>query len=105
MSAPFAPALALADAPSSDHVTARVQEIIGNVLAREPVDLTPDRKLMDDLGADGLDMIEIAIEVETAFDIGLTDEAVEDIVTVGDVSRAVTAALAVAGRPVAEGSA
>nr|WP_244670022.1 acyl carrier protein [Kaistia sp. 32K] len=52
---------------------------VGDVLA---TDITPDKNLVDDLGADSLDLIEIVMEVEGEFDIEISDAAAEQVRTV-----------------------
>ncbi len=39
---------------------------------------------VDDLGADSLDVVELIMAIEEAFDIEIPDEVAEKIVTVGD---------------------
>lgn len=41
--------------------------------------------LIDDLGADSLDLLQLVTELEDEFDIAIPDEDFEAIVTVGDV--------------------
>lgn len=43
-----------------------------------------NRKIVDDLGADSLDVIEIVISCEKQFDITIPDEEIEKIITVED---------------------
>ena len=43
-----------------------------------------DSKIMDDLGADSLDVFQIIMGIEEAFDLEIDNEDVEKIVTVGD---------------------
>lgn len=67
----------------------QVRQIIGKHLGCEPHRVTDDAELRDDLGADGLDSVELAMKVEEAFDITLTDDEVERWETVGDVIASV----------------
>ena len=48
-------------------------------------DMTIDAKLIDDLGADSLDTIELVIAFEEAFEIEIEEAEAEKLVTVGDV--------------------
>ena len=43
---------------------------------------------MDDLGADSLDIFQIIMGIEEAFDVEIPNEAAEKIVTVGDAVEA-----------------
>lgn len=47
-------------------------------------DITPDSCLIQDLGADSLDVVEIVTSVEEAFDLVIPDEVLEQINTVTD---------------------
>lgn len=62
----------------------KLQEIIMEVLNVGAADVTMDTKFKDDLGADSLDVFQIIMGIEEAFDIEIENEAAESIVTVGD---------------------
>lgn len=62
----------------------------------DPEKVVPTASLVDDLGADSLDIAEIALELEEIFDIDLPDNG-EGWVTVQDVVAAVANATAKAG--------
>lgn len=47
-------------------------------------DMRPERKLRDDLGADSLDMIEIAIKLEEELGVIVQPEEAAELETVGD---------------------
>jgi len=55
---------------------------------REAIGITEVTGLRE-LGADSMDLVEIAIEIENEFDIGISDEECDKIVTVGDLQRLV----------------
>ena len=63
----------------------KVKEIIIETLNCGQKDITQESKLMDDLGADSLDAVEVNMAIEEAFDISIPDEALADFVTVGDI--------------------
>jgi acyl carrier protein len=50
-----------------------------------PEDVTLDAKLVDDLGADSLDSIELVVAFEDAFEIEINETEADKLVTVGDV--------------------
>lgn len=62
----------------------KLQEIISEVLNLEPDDITMGATFVDDLGADSLDIFQIIMGIEEAFDIEIANEDAESIVTVGD---------------------
>ena len=51
--------------------------------------ITPEAGLMADLGADSLDMVEIAMKSEEEFGFVMPDEEAEKVVTVQDLYEAV----------------
>ena len=62
----------------------KLQEIIAEVLNVDPEEITMDTTFVDDLGADSLDVFQIIMGIEEAFDIEISNEDAEKIVTVGD---------------------
>ena len=62
----------------------KIQEIIADVLNVDVNDITEDSTFVDDLGADSLDIFQIIMGIEEAFDIEIDNDAAEKIVTVGD---------------------
>ena len=62
----------------------KIQEIIADVLNIGVDEINPDSKFVDDLGADSLDIFQIIMGIEEAFDIEIENEDAEKIVTVGD---------------------
>lgn len=63
----------------------RVREVIAEQLCVDVANVVPAAHLIDDLGADSLDMVELTMMLEEAFDIEIPDEVVEKWKTVGDV--------------------
>ena len=72
----------------SDRTTARVQDILMGQLGVERSQITPEADLTADLGADSLDMVEIAMKVEETFNLTIPDEDMEKVHTVGDLQEA-----------------
>ncbi|HAV00596.1 MAG: acyl carrier protein [Lachnospiraceae bacterium] len=62
----------------------KVQKIIAEVLNVDPDEVQADTKFVDDLGADSLDIFQIIMGIEEEFDIEISTEDAEQIVTVGD---------------------
>ena len=62
----------------------KLQEIIAEVLYVDPEEITMDTTFVDDLGADSLDVFQIIMGIEEEFDIEISNEDAEKIVTVGD---------------------
>jgi len=62
----------------------KIKEIIASKLDIGLDQVTDDAKFIDDLGADSLDVVELIMTLEDEFDIEITDEQAEKIVTVGN---------------------
>ncbi len=74
-------------AVASNSVAVRVNHIVVKHLGVEPSALVPQANLLDDLGADSLDVVELVMAVEAEFGIAVPDEDVENIRTIGDIVR------------------
>jgi len=68
----------------------RIRSIVAEQLGVDMSEVTPDASILDDLGADSLDVVELVMALEDAFDIEVPDEDVEDIRTIGDMERYVS---------------
>ena len=75
----------------SGDLSNRIQSIVAEQLGVEVGEVTKDASILDDLGADSLDVVELVMTLEDAFDIEVPDEAVEEMRTIGDVQRFVEA--------------
>ena len=73
----------------TDTETTKVQDILMHQLQIKREQITPEAKIMADLGADSLDMVEIAMKAEEEFGLTLPDEEAEKIVTVDDLYEVV----------------
>ena len=68
-------------------VQAKVKEIVAAKLGVEESQITPEASFTNDLGADSLDIVELVMGFEQAFDISIPDEDAEKIASVGDAIR------------------
>ncbi len=62
----------------------RLKEIIIKQLDANKKPVTLESSFINDLGADSLDIVELVMEFEDAFDMNIPDEDAEKIQTVGD---------------------
>lgn len=62
----------------------KLRDIIVEVLNVDENEVTMESTFIDDLGADSLDVFQIIMGIEEAFDIEIPNEEAEKIVTVGD---------------------
>ncbi|MBR2903961.1 MAG: acyl carrier protein [Clostridia bacterium] len=65
----------------------KVQEMLAEALNISVAKVTPDAKIIDDLGADSLDVVELLSRLEDEFGIMIPDEDVENLATVRDVAN------------------
>jgi len=62
----------------------KLVDIIAEQLSVEKDKVVPGASFVDDLGADSLDLVELIMAMEEAFDIEIADEVAEKITTVQD---------------------
>ena len=65
----------------------RVKDIIVEQLGVKPDQVTPEAKLIEDLGADSLDAVELVMALEEEFGIEVPDEQAEKLQSVGDIIK------------------
>ncbi len=63
----------------------KVKEVLVESLNIEEADIVPSAKLNDDLGIDSLSAVELALELESQFDIKIEDEELAKLETVQDI--------------------
>jgi acyl carrier protein len=78
----------------SDSLEQKVRAVVADQLGVDLSEVRADASILDDLGADSLDVVEMVMSLEEAFDIEVPDEDVEEMKTVADVERYVTKAAA-----------
>ena len=62
----------------------RVKEIIVEQLGVNEGEVKPEAKFVDDLGADSLDLVELVMALEEDYNMEISDEDAEKILSVGD---------------------
>ena len=67
-------------------VDEKVKQIIVEQLQVDEAEVTPGASFQEDLGADSLDVVELVMQFEEAFDIQIPDEDAEKIKTVKDAT-------------------
>jgi acyl carrier protein len=63
----------------------KIVEIIANQLGIDHGDVTPEASVVDDLGADSLDVVELVMALEEEFNLEIPDEEAEKIKSVDDI--------------------
>ena len=72
-------------------IAAEVRDILVFHLGAEEARLTEDARLAEDLGADRLDLVEIAMSCEERFEVDIPNHVATSLATVGDAVRLVEA--------------
>jgi len=62
----------------------KIKKIIAEKLSVDLEEVVPEASFVDDLGADSLDLVELIMSMEEEFDIDISDEDAEKLVTVKD---------------------
>ena len=65
-------------------VTEQVKKIIADKLSVEIDEVVPAASFVDDLGADSLDLVELIMSIEEEFDVEISDDDAEKLITVQD---------------------
>lgn len=65
----------------------KLKSILVNQLDLEEDVVTPDALIVEDLGADSLDIVDLIMSLEEEFDVEIPDDQIENIKTVGDVAK------------------
>ena len=74
-------------------IAEKIKKIIVEQLDVAEADVLPAASFVDDLGADSLDQVELIMAMEEQFEISISDEDAEKIVTVQDAIAYITKAL------------
>ncbi len=72
----------------------KVKTVILKQLDLDKADLVPSAHILDDLGADSLDVVELVMALEQEFELEIPDEEAEQIETVGDIFKYIEEKLA-----------
>ncbi|MDO8954924.1 MAG: acyl carrier protein [Gammaproteobacteria bacterium] len=70
----------------SNTIEARVKKVIVTQLGVKEEDVTPNASLVEDLGADSLDTVELVMALEEEFETEIPDEDAEKIGTVQQIT-------------------
>ncbi|SDW41304.1 acyl carrier protein [Lachnospiraceae bacterium KHCPX20] len=67
-----------------------LKSLIAENLSVDEEKITPEAKLIDDLEADSLSIVELHMAIEDEAGVSIPDEEIEKLVTVQDVMDAIT---------------
>lgn len=65
----------------------KLREILASQLDVDAETITMDTNIMDDLGADSLDVVELMMSLEDEFNLVITDETVRELYTLREVTE------------------
>lgn len=65
----------------------KVKELIANQLNKKIEEITDEKDIKVDLGADSLDIVEMLMAFEDEFGISVPDEEAVNIKTIGDIVK------------------
>ena len=65
----------------------QVKKILCDQLDLDDEQVTEDSEVIDDLGADSLDIVDLVMTLEEEFDTQIPDEDIENLRTVGDIVK------------------
>lgn len=68
----------------TDSIRRKVKEIIANVTGLDPLQIADDARFVDDLQLDSLALLEITVDVDYEFRLGIEEERLQSLVTVED---------------------
>jgi len=77
-----------------EEIRDRIKQIIGNVAGLDPQRINDGDHLRDDLHLDSLSLLEIGVDVDMAFQLGLPDERYKEIDSLPDMVALVQSHLA-----------
>ena len=65
----------------------KIKEILAEQLDIEENDITMESELLEDLGADSLDVVDLVMSIEDEFDLEVPDDVIENMKTIGDAVK------------------
>ena len=73
--------------PDKQELQGRLLEMLHRISGADPAVITPDARLMEDVGIDSLGFYEILIEADTNFGIRIKEEELLRFRTVADIQQ------------------
>jgi len=68
----------------TENIEQKIIKVVAETLRVEEGTISSQSKFVDDLGADSLDLVELMMAIEAAFDCDIPDEEASKIATVAD---------------------
>ncbi len=67
----------------------KVKELISQQLGKDISEITEEKEIVKDLGADSLDVVEMLMSLEEELDVTVPEEDAVNIKTVGDIIKVI----------------
>ena len=71
----------------SDNIEQKIIKTVAETLRIDESTISPDSKFVDDLGADSLDLVELMMAIEAAFECDIPDDKASKITSVADAVK------------------
>jgi len=65
-------------------IATRIIEIVAEKMDKPKEEIGEDKSIINDLGADSLDVVELMMDMEDEFDLSIPEEEAQKLDTVGD---------------------
>ena len=65
----------------------KTRALIAQKLSLDENEITPEKSLKNDLGADSLDIVEVSMMLEREFNVKFSEEDMANVKTVGDLYK------------------
>jgi len=65
----------------------KIQKLLAKQLDIDPALITPETHIIDDLGADSLDIAELIMNLEEEFGVIIADDSANELFTVGQITE------------------
>ena len=75
----------------SSSVFERLQKILAEQFEIDEDDITLNSDIVDDLGADSLDLVDLVMSIEDEFEISVPEDDAKGMKTVGDIVKYIEA--------------
>ena len=75
-------------------IRSKIKEIISNISNIPADEIADDARYLDDLNLDSLSLLEIGVDVDYEFKLGLPEESWQDVLSVEDAVQLVAGTLA-----------
>lgn len=64
-----------------------LMELLATQFKKDPATINENTRIIEDLGADSLDVVELLMTLEDDYGITIPDDEIQEIKTIGDVEK------------------